>query len=733
MDTDEDSTREIDSLRRDADAAPARVDLDAAGRFLDSNQPENRQTATYVFKQVAKSDARRVSGYLDSLEPRLDDSNGKTRNFTLFAFSEVVEVAPQRVNDYLDAIEPRLGDESENTRNLATYVFKEVAQEDPRQVIDSLGAVEPRLDDSEQSTRNFAVSLFSEVVEVDPRRVSDYLDAIEPRLGDESESTRNLATYVFGEVAREEPRQVIDYLDAIEPRLDDESENTRNLAAYVFGEVSKEEPRQTIGYLDALVPRLDDPKRATRNFATTPFREGVEVAPQRVSGHIDALEPRLDDESENTRNLATYVFTEVAKEEPRQVIDYLDAIESRLDDPKRSTREFAASTFATVSEEYPSQVVDYLPSIVPLLADGNDTIEDCAGSCFAQVARHDPEPLRDLIRSSESKQFGEAAVERVAAILAANTSQDDEDDIAESTQDGEDDIAESSHVDEHVDKRRPADIPGAPEAEIALDEIEEERTIGQGGNADVVEASVPGTVDTSIAIKRPRMSGTVHGETIERMLDEAERWERLDGHDHIVGVVDWGASPVPWIGMEFMDGGHLGERAGEMSLAQKLWTALVVTKGVRHAHKHGVAHLDLKPENVLFRTVEDAWDVPKVADWGLSKQLLEHSQSVQGLTPQYAAPEQFDDDYGTSDHSTDIYQLGAVFYELFTGQPPFDGNPSKAMYQILESEPTPPSEIAAVPPRVDEILLTALSKSKAQRYDDILYLRDALQEACEDL
>jgi serine/threonine protein kinase len=140
-----------------------------------------------------------------------------------------------------------------------------------------------------------------------------------------------------------------------------------------------------------------------------------------------------------------------------------------------------------------------------------------------------------------------------------------------------------------------------------------------------------------------------------------------------------------------------------------------------------VAHLDLKPANILFRTAADAWDVPKVTDWGLSKHLLDHSNSIEGFSPQYAAPEQFDDEYGSTDDITDIYQLGAVFYELFTGTPPFDGKPFKVIGKVKTQSPTPPSDIAAVPAELDDILLTALAKSKTDRYDDIVYLRDELQ------
>ena len=180
--------------------------------------------------------------------------------------------------------------------------------------------------------------------------------------------------------------------------------------------------------------------------------------------------------------------------------------------------------------------------------------------------------------------------------------------------------------------------------------------------------------------------------------------------------------------MEYMDAGHLGERAGELPFQQALWTAIATTEAVRHAHPRGVAHLDLRPENILFRSVEGGWDVPKVADWGLSKHLLKHSKSVEGLSPQYAAPEQFDDNYGSTDDVTDVYQLGAVFYELFTGRPMFQGQPARVMNQALSELPPAPSTVADVPAAVDDVLLPALEKRKSERYESVLYLRDDLQE-----
>jgi serine/threonine protein kinase len=253
--------------------------------------------------------------------------------------------------------------------------------------------------------------------------------------------------------------------------------------------------------------------------------------------------------------------------------------------------------------------------------------------------------------------------------------------------------------------------------------------IGQGGNADVYRVSIPtSSGEIPVAVKEPRMQGTLHSETVDRLLGEAETWAKLDDHDHVVGLVDYGSTPVPWIAMEYMDGGHLGERAGTDEPAQAVWTAVSVTEAVHHAHRRGVAHLDLKPENVLFRTVDEGWDVPKVADWGLSKQLLDHSKSVQGFSPQYAAPEQFSDEYGPTDDLTDVYQLGAVFYELFTGRPPFEGSPPAVMRGVLHEQPAPPSDVAAVPAELDDVLLRALAKEKNDRYESVLYLRDALRD-----
>jgi len=353
-------------------------------------------------------------------------------------------------------------------------------------------------------------------------------------------------------------------------------------------------------------------------------------------------------------------------------------------------------------------------------------LESDLRSLYEEADRHGLDDLREAIQSLEAERQAQldALPERETG---ASSGRDRTPGGASGDQTAVEHAAGST-----ADLGPPDRIPSVSNVDVAFDALEDEKPIGSGGNADVTRATVrTDDGEVALAIKKPRMSGTVHSETVERLLSEAETWDKLDDHDHVVGVVDFDSQPLPWIAMEYMDGGHLGERAGELDPRHALWTAICVTQGVHHAHRRGVAHLDLKPANVLFRQVDGAWDTPKVADWGLSKHLLRHSKSVEGLSPQYAAPEQFDDDHGDTDDITDIYQLGAVFYELFTGRPPFEGQPATVMHQVLNERPAPPSAVTDVPPGLDDVLLTAMATDRGDRYESALYLRDDLQALSE--
>lgn len=276
--------------------------------------------------------------------------------------------------------------------------------------------------------------------------------------------------------------------------------------------------------------------------------------------------------------------------------------------------------------------------------------------------------------------------------------------------------------------RVPDRIPAAPDVAVSRERLEERAHLGSGETAEVVEMRVAGT-DAVVAVKQPRLESTLQTETVERFVAEAEKWSKLDDHDHVVDVVDWGETPVPWIALEYMDGGPLTDRVGDRSTEEALWIGICAADGVWGAHRRGVAHLDLKPDNVLFRTTPgDRWDVPKVSDWGLARLLLDEAGDVDGLSPRYASPEQLDPDrYGAPDDRSDVYQLGTIVYELLTGEPVFAGPATTVVDRHLDASPTPPTEVApSLPAAADEVVLDALAKAKERRYESMLDFRRAL-------
>jgi len=284
--------------------------------------------------------------------------------------------------------------------------------------------------------------------------------------------------------------------------------------------------------------------------------------------------------------------------------------------------------------------------------------------------------------------------------------------------------------------RIPSVVPPHPLSDFAYEDLDRGDRIGTGGDANVYYATVDRNGETyPVAVKEPRFEGTLHQQVLDRFRNEAETWANLDDHDNIVTVYSWNTAPVPWLALEYMDGGTLASKVGSIGVAEALWLSGRIAEGIRHGHRHGVAHLDIKPSNVLLRgTGDGSWEYPKVSDWGLAKLLLEHSKSVEGLSPTYAAPEQFDtDEFGRPDDITDIYQLGTVVYELLAGEPPFSGSATAVMQSVLHDEPEPPSAVnPAVPSAVDEILLKALAKRKDERYQGVLPFRQDIDTVFEE-
>lgn len=271
-------------------------------------------------------------------------------------------------------------------------------------------------------------------------------------------------------------------------------------------------------------------------------------------------------------------------------------------------------------------------------------------------------------------------------------------------------------------------VESSPQRSLHYNDFKLEGKIGHGGSAVVYQARYS-TDEQPVALKMPDFDGTITMSIIESFEHEAETWSQLSHRVHVVGVVDSGTTPKPWIAMELMDGGTLRERIGELSIEQAIWTCERVAQAVRH-DRHGVAHHDLKPDNVLFRrTGSDTWDVPKVADWGLAKMLRNRQAAAGEHSPTYAAPEQLDPEaFGEPDSRTDIYQLGALTYELLTGRQPFEGDEIEVLNAILRDNPEPPRSVtAAIPESLSETVMTALRKDPDNRFSTVERFQSKLQ------
>jgi serine/threonine-protein kinase len=191
--------------------------------------------------------------------------------------------------------------------------------------------------------------------------------------------------------------------------------------------------------------------------------------------------------------------------------------------------------------------------------------------------------------------------------------------------------------------------------------------------------------------------------------------------------------------MAFVEGPSLSDVLAMGPLAPPLAVRLLrkIVAAVAYAHEHGVIHRDLKPANILlaggsFWTESLETCEPKISDFGLAKRLNEESQltaSGQLLgTPMYMSPEQAAGRVRDVGPAADIYSLGAIFYVMLTGQPPFRAdNPVEVILQVLESDPPLPRKLRPeIPRELEWICLKCLEKKPADRYAGAAALADDL-------
>ncbi|HEV3084999.1 MAG TPA: serine/threonine-protein kinase [Gemmataceae bacterium] len=238
-------------------------------------------------------------------------------------------------------------------------------------------------------------------------------------------------------------------------------------------------------------------------------------------------------------------------------------------------------------------------------------------------------------------------------------------------------------------------------------------------------------LNRTVALKMIRAGIHAGAQERARFRIEAEAVAALS-HPHIIQIHDYGEwNDMPYLAMEFADGGSLAQRLerGCLSLTQAAALLETLARAVHFVHENGVIHRDLKPANVLFTEQ----DVPKLADFGLAKRLdqeqrLTQTRAVLG-TASYMAPEQAAGNKRTLGPAADIYALGAILYELLTGQPPFRAETHElTIHLVLSEDALPPRRLRPhVPEELEAICLKCLEKEPGRRFASALALAEDLR------
>ena len=263
-----------------------------------------------------------------------------------------------------------------------------------------------------------------------------------------------------------------------------------------------------------------------------------------------------------------------------------------------------------------------------------------------------------------------------------------------------------------------------------------ERELGAGGMATVFLAhDLRHERDVAIKVLHPELGAALGA---DRFLSEIKTTARLQ-HPHILPLLDSGAADgllfyvMPFISGETLRGRL--ERESQLPVSDALRIASEVADALATAHASNVVHRDIKPENILLQGGSGSTQHALVADFGIALAVQQAGgarMTQTGLslgTPQYMSPEQAMGDK-TVDHRADIYALGAVTYEMLTGEPPHMGTTAQAIVAKLLTEAVRPCAVLrpSVPAHVDAAVQQALSKLPADRFATVAEFRDALRD-----
>ena len=258
-----------------------------------------------------------------------------------------------------------------------------------------------------------------------------------------------------------------------------------------------------------------------------------------------------------------------------------------------------------------------------------------------------------------------------------------------------------------------------------------DREIGAGGMATVyVAEDVRHDRRVALKVLRPELAAVIGA---ERFLAEIKLTANLQ-HPHILPLFDSGeADGYLFYVMPFVEGETLRDRMNrekQLPVADAVRISTEVAAALDYAHRHGVVHRDIKPENILLHDGQAL-----VADFGIALAASKASgarMTETGMslgTPHYMSPEQAMGEREITARS-DVYALGAVMYEMLTGDPPFTGSTAQAVVARVVTESPRPliPQRHTIPPQVEAAVLTALEKLPADRFASAAEFAEALKD-----
>jgi serine/threonine-protein kinase len=266
------------------------------------------------------------------------------------------------------------------------------------------------------------------------------------------------------------------------------------------------------------------------------------------------------------------------------------------------------------------------------------------------------------------------------------------------------------------------------------------RLIGQGGMAAVYEVRHLGLHSTH-ALKVLNADLARNEDIRGRFLEEGRIQARLR-HPNVVQVTEIVTTPVAGLVMDYIEGPTLGELCRERPLEPQLLLEVFVPvlDAIEEAHRKGVVHRDLKPDNIIVGRDNRGRFQPKVTDFGIAKVLVGESKDGKARTQAgarmgtllYMSPEQIRG-AGEVDARTDIFALGAILYEAVTGRVAFHASSDyDTMKRIVEGTYEPPERvIGGLPPVIAGCIRKALAVDPAERFQDCAAFREALEQVLE--